>query len=110
LTLWLGGIFTRQERLALAFLMGVSAGGLLLVGWGGRPPFQAPAYPELVVSVNWASAVELAALPGIGPKLAVRIAEDRKQRGRFLTLNDLQRVKGVTPKMMQRIKGLVQFD
>ncbi|MBI1953618.1 MAG: helix-hairpin-helix domain-containing protein [Candidatus Omnitrophica bacterium] len=110
MTLWLAGIFTRQERLALAFLMGVSVGGLLLIGWGRRPPFPAPERAELAVDVNRASATELAALPGIGPKLAARIAEDRKRRGRFLTLNDLKRVKGVTPKIIQRIKGMVCFN
>ena len=107
---WLAGIFTRQERLALAFLTGVSVCGLLLIGWGRRPPFPVPARVELAVNVNRASAVELAALPGIGPKLAARIAENRKQRGRFLTLNDLKRVKGITPKALMRLRGAVCFD
>ncbi len=110
LTLWLEGIFTRKERLALGFLIGVSGVGLLLMGLAPIRPLTAPRLQELVVRVNQASASELAALPGVGPKLAGRIVEGRKRGGRFLTLADLKRVKGVTPKTLQKIKGLVRFD
>ena len=107
----LSGIFTRQERLALGFLLGV---GLLGMGaqlfrldrLGERRFIPTPP----AVAVNRAEAVELVPLPGIGPVLAKRIVEDRALHGRFLTLSDLKRVKGVTPKVLENIKGLVRFD
>ena len=103
-------LFTRQERLALAFLIGVGFLGMG-VRWcrQGMPPRDsAPAWSE--VSVNHAGVPELIALPGIGPVLARRISENRKHLGAFLTLNDLARVKGVSPKTLERLKGLVRFD
>ena len=66
--------------------------------------------PPPAVSVNRAEAAELVALPGIGPVMAERILQDRKMHGRFLTLSDLKRVKGVTPKVLEKVKGLVRFD
>lgn len=107
---FLEGIFTRQERAALGFLIGVSLLGLAVIGWRRAfPPGPAP-FVELSVQVNRAGAAELAALPGIGPKLAQRIAEDRRNHGYFVTLEDLKRVKGVTPKTLEKLKGLVRFD
>jgi competence protein ComEA len=62
------------------------------------------------VAVNRASVEELAALPGIGPVLAERILRDRKLHGRYLTLGDLKRVKGMTPKALDKLKGYLRFD
>jgi len=103
-------IFTRQERTALAFVITVGIAGLGLIGWRKAHPPAPPAFSRLSVRVNAATAEELAALPGIGPVLAKRIVEDRKQHGHFLTLIDLSRVKGVTPKILEQLKYHVQFD
>lgn len=122
---FLGQVFTPQERLALAFVLGILLLGIGLrwlhaagasggASAGASHAAQEPrsrwvsASPE--VRVNRAGAAELAALPGIGPMLARRIAEERRQRGSFLTLSDLKRVKGVTPKTLQKLEGLVRFD
>lgn len=106
----LEGIFTKQERLALGFLVGV---GLLGMGfqWLRLDRPEAAAYtPRPEVSVNRASAEELTALPGIGPVLAERILVDRKLHGRFLTLSDLKRVKGMTPKTLEKLQRYLRFD
>ncbi len=109
--MWLGGIFTRQERLALGFLLGVG-----LLGMGAqffrldRLGERRFIPPPPAVAVNRAEPAELTALPGIGPVLAQRITEDRKLHGRFLTLKDLARVKGMTPKTLEKVKGWVRFD
>ena len=107
---FLEGIFTPQERTALGFLIGIGFLGLAILGWRSARPPSPPRFVELSVQVNRAGAAELAALPGIGPKLAQRIAEDRRSRGYFVTLEDLKRVKGVTPKTLEKLKGLVRFD
>ena len=107
---WWESLFTRQERMALAFL--IAAGflglGLQAVGWSLQPP--GAEAPPAAVSVNRAGLEELTALPGIGPVMARRIMEDRRQHGRFLTLSDLRRVKGISPKSLEELRGRVRFD
>ncbi len=56
------------------------------------------------VSLNRASAAELEALPGIGPALAARIVAGRPYRA----ANDLDRVKGIGPKALERLEKLVE--
>lgn len=104
-------LFTREERLAIFFLMGMMLLGFLFLGWRRALPASAPIPPPLLqVHLNRATAMELAALPGIGPALAKRMVEDRERRGRFLTSNDMCRVKGMTSKTVRQLEGLVSFD
>ena len=58
------------------------------------------------VPVNSATAQELETLPGIGPVLAQRIVEDRDTHGPFASVDDLQRVSGVGPALVERWDGL----
>ena len=58
------------------------------------------------VDVNRASEAELDQLPGIGPVLAARIVEDRETRGPFSTYLALQRVRGIGPVTVQRMRGM----
>lgn len=55
------------------------------------------------MDVNSASASELELLPGIGPKLARRIIDDRTKNGPFTVLDDLLRVRGIGPQKLHRI-------
>lgn len=47
-------------------------------------------------------------LPGVGPALADRIIADREANGAFATVGDLDRVKGIGPRMLERLRGLVR--
>ena len=55
------------------------------------------------LDLNRASADELEGLPGIGPKTAQRILDDRRTRGPFRKPSDLTRVKGIGVKTLARL-------
>jgi competence protein ComEA len=59
------------------------------------------------LDLNTATAGELAALPGIGPRLGERIVEDRARRGPFASVDDVQRVHRVGPALVAEIRGHV---
>lgn len=68
-----------------------------------RPhPGAAPA-----VDLNRAGPAELDRLPGIGPVLAARIVEHRRRHGRFGSVEELRAVRGVGPRMLERLRPLV---
>lgn len=58
----------------------------------------------LAVDINRASAAELQLLDGIGPALSAAIIADREANGRFTSVDDLQRVRGVGPATIERLR------
>ncbi len=64
----------------------------------------------LPLDLNAASADDLARLPGIGPGLAARIVEDRARRGPFPGPAALQRVRGIGPVRLARVRAQVTVD
>ncbi len=62
------------------------------------------------VNLNEASAAELAGLAGITEELAQRIADDRSENGRFSSVDDLLRVKGIGPKTLDRLRPYVTTE
>ncbi len=62
-----------------------------------------PASEVAKVNLNTASQAEIESLPGVGPTLAQRIVEGRP----FRSLEDLDRVKGIGPKLLERLRPLV---
>jgi competence protein ComEA len=59
------------------------------------------------VAVNRATAQELDALPGIGPRLAAEIVADRARNGPYHTPADLLRVRGIGPYLLRRLEGRI---
>lgn len=59
------------------------------------------------IDVNRADVAELQKLPGIGPKLSQRIADERLLRGPFQNVDDLRRVSGIGPKTLERLRPYV---
>ncbi len=62
------------------------------------------------LNLNQATEEELETLPGIGPVLAGRIIEWRRNHGSFQRLDDLQLVKGIGEKTLRRIAPLVTVE
>ncbi|QHT60251.1 hypothetical protein GXP70_10045 [Paenibacillus lycopersici] len=59
------------------------------------------------IDVNHASAAELDALPGIGAAKAEAIVADRERNGLFRNPDDLLRVKGIGPKLLDKMKSYI---
>lgn len=68
------------------------------------------AVPQLMESrldVNRATAEELELLPGIGPAIAQRIVDHRRQYGPFSTVEELIEVKGIGEKTLEKLKPYI---
>jgi competence ComEA-like helix-hairpin-helix protein len=61
----------------------------------------------LRIDINVANAAQFELLPDIGPTLARRIADDRAANGPFRAPEDLMRVRGIGPKTLEKIRGLI---
>lgn len=60
------------------------------------------------VNINTASVEELQRLPGIGPAMAERISEFRKQGGKFAAPEDLLQISGIGEKKFARMQPFVK--
>lgn len=59
------------------------------------------------VNVNTATVAELTAINGIGPSKAQAIVEHREQNGPFASVDDLEAVRGIGGKLMERLRPQV---
>ncbi len=59
------------------------------------------------LNINFATAKELAMLPGIGDTYAKRIVEYREYNGPFLTIEDILNVKGIGQKRFESISKYI---
>ena len=64
---------------------------------------------EGTVSINSAGLDELQRLPGIGPAYAQRIIDYRIQHGRFQAVDELDEVKGIGPKKLEKLRPFVRL-
>jgi competence ComEA-like helix-hairpin-helix protein len=62
------------------------------------------------ISVNSAGAFELERLPGIGPAMAKRIIDYRDRHGKFTSIEELHKIKGIGAKTLKKIRPYIQID
>ena len=62
------------------------------------------------IDINRASWVEWAQLDGIGEKLARRIVDDRNQKGPFRSVEDLNRVRGLGMKLIEKLRPFLKYN
>lgn len=60
-----------------------------------------------LIDINHADLATLATLPGVGEKIAERISAYREANGSFKSVDELLNVKGIGPKMFDKIKPLI---
>ena len=73
----------------------------------GNPSQRLASDVYATIDLNRASPRELSLLPGIGPILAKRIAENRDRLGPFQSISDVQRVHGIGEKTIDQISNYV---
>ena len=62
------------------------------------------------LDLNRATAQDLEALPGVGPKRAAAIVGFREANGGFRSVEDLERVPGLGPATVARLRPLLQVE
>ncbi|WP_340025252.1 helix-hairpin-helix domain-containing protein [Paenibacillus sp. FSL K6-1096] len=85
------------------------AGAATVPAEAGAAGSAAPAAPDGRINVNTADAKALMDLPGIGEKKAQAIIDFRSSKGAFRSANELGKVKGIGPKLLEKLKPLVAF-
>lgn len=71
------------------------------------PVGESPA-PTGPVDLNSATAVQLEALPGVGPVMAAAILAWRQRNGRFDSIDQLGEVDGIGPARLEKLRSLVR--
>ena len=103
-----GAAFWGVRRFAPAMFLGKP--DLIAVPNDARPQNRTstvtPNKPELL-NINTASAEELETLPNIGEATAQRIIDYRTQHGNFSSIDDLQNVRGIGEKTLEKLKPFI---
>lgn len=94
---------------------GATPGPAALEGFDAPAAAAAPKTPDAGtlttrININTAARVELELLPGIGPALAGRIIDYRASHGDFKAVEELDRVKGIGPKLLEKLRGRVVVE
>ena len=109
---------TRKQILAAALaVVLIAAGALFLIApvWQPQRPAAAcapvmaaqnPAPDPELIDINTATAEELTALPGLGPRKAAALVAYRTEHGAFASLADAAAVRGISLRMTESWAGL----
>ena len=93
--------------LAATFVFGAAAPDMEVRE--GRPALQQEG-PATPVELNQASAEELQEIPGIGPAMAERIVEWRREHGPFEKVEDLLNIRGIGEKTLEKLRPYLKVE
>lgn len=118
-----GGVFVWQSahdqptKLSIAGSQQLDAGKLLAVlnnssaqSNQSKTPAVAGTATVRSINLNTATQKELETLPSIGPVTAGRILEYRNAHGPFTSVNQLDNVKGIGPKTLEKLKPYLRVN
>ena len=105
-----GGLLPEADPVSVNLAALLTDGQQIVVGAPGSVPATDPAggsgAPAGLLNLNTAGVAELDALPGVGPVLAQRIVDHRKQ-GPFTSVDELDDVPGIGPSIAAELAELV---
>lgn len=105
-----GGFLAEANRGGVNLAREISDGEQIVVPKIGEiPPASSPTGVAArgKVNINRASSSELQSLPHVGPAMADRILDWRKDNGHFSSIDDLLNVSGIGQKTFESLKDLV---
>lgn len=94
-------------RIMMAVIAAVALSATGLSAQSKAPAPKPTATAVAPVNLNTATAEQLAAIPGVGPKMAERIIDYRQKNGGFKKIEDLMNVSGVGEKSFLKMKPLI---
>ena len=62
-----------------------------------------------IVNINTATQTELESLPGIGPSLALKIINYRKENGKFSSVEEIKNVSGIGERKFEELKKYINI-
>ena len=101
----------RRAQVALGVCLAVLFGLLAVRGYGnslGLRPAKSTKVAQ--VDVNRAEVADLEQVPGIGPGLARRITDHRREKGPFKSVEELRQVKGIGPATFDKVRAFVRVE
>lgn len=115
--------FTKQEKIVILFLTGAIILGSGIQWARNRGNLKAIESIKIEgktnapanginkkININSASASELDALSGIGPKIAAEIISYREKSGKFKVIEDIKKVRGIGGKKFNEIRDKISIN
>jgi competence protein ComEA len=76
-------------------------------GLGARPT---QTVPPALTDLNRADRAQLEQVPGLGPGLAKRIDDHRRDKGPFRSVEELRQVRGIGPTTLDKVRAYLHVD
>ncbi|MCM8774371.1 MAG: ComEA family DNA-binding protein [Candidatus Omnitrophica bacterium] len=109
----LNSVFTPQEKRVIIFLCFILLLGGFLRLWGVKEKINSVSLKEkqikVNININNASLEEIKSIPTIGENIAQEIINYRNSKGKFDSLEDLLKIKGIGEKKLAIIKDFISF-
>ena len=110
--------FTKEEKIALIFLLAALFTGTIIVSYKKARPLipgsvgftEKKEAPRNGININEAGEKELTKLVNIGPVLARRIILYREEHGSFGQAREITNVKGIGDKTYEKIKEKILLE